>query len=86
MSKIFCLSLKKPFLSAVGIDDRILDRNGVNEMINMPPMEDLLAQTSAILKMPIQKTSQLLGSNAQQLSTNLSQYVKDRTSTATEEN
>ena len=55
-------------------------------MINMPPMEDLLAQTSAILKMLIQKTSQLLGSNAQQLSTNLSQYVKDRSSTATEEN
>ena len=45
-------------------------------------MEDLLAQTSAILKMPIQKTSPLLDSNAQQLSTNLSQYVKDRSSTA----
>ena len=45
-------------------------------------MEDLLAQTSAILKMPIQKTSPLLDSNAQQLSTNLSQYVKERSSTA----
>jgi len=86
--KLFQFEKKAPelYFIAVGIDDRILDRNGVNEMINMPPMEDLLAQTSAILKMPIQKTSQLLGSNAQQLSTNLSQYVKDRSSTATEEN
>ena len=66
-------------LSAVGVEDRILDRKGLENLIALPPIEQLLAETVSILKSPIQKTTQLLGSNVQQLSTNLSQYVKDKT-------
>ena len=66
-------------LSAVGVEDRILDRNGLENLIALPPIEQLLAETVSILKTPIQKTTQLLGSNVQQLSTNLSQYVNDQT-------
>merc|ERR1712223_2216551 len=50
----------------------------IEELIKMPPLESLLAETVAILNSPAQKTSQLLGSNQQALSTNLSQYIKDQ--------
>lgn len=63
---------------AAVVDNRIIDRTGIEELIKMPPLESLLAETVAILNSPAQKTSQLLGSNQQALSTNLSQYIKDQ--------
>jgi len=66
------------YLMAAVVDNRIIDRTGIEELIKMPPLESLLAETVAILNSPAQKTSQLLGSNQQALSTNLSQYIKDQ--------
>ena len=65
-------------ITAAVVDNRIIDRTGIEELIKMPPLESLLAETVAILNSPAQKTSQLLGSNQQALSTNLSQYIKDQ--------
>ena len=69
---------------AVGVEDRILDRKGLQDLADLPPMDQLLSQTAAILKTPIQKTHQLLGSNLQTLSSNLDQYVKDQSPSSEE--
>lgn len=66
------------YLMAAVVENRILDRAGVEELVKMPPLESLLGETVALLNSPAQKTSQLLNSNQQALSTNLSQYVKDQ--------
>ena len=60
------------------VENRILDRAGVEALVKMPLLESLLGETVALLNSPAQKTSQLLNSNQQALSTNLSQYVKDK--------
>ena len=60
------------------VENRILDRAGVEALVKMPTLESLLGETVALLNSPAQKTSQLLNSNQQALSTNLSQYVKDK--------
>lgn len=68
------------FLMAAVVENRILDRRELEQLSKMPPLESLLAETLAILNSPTQKTLQLLNSNQQKLSTNLSQYIKDKTS------
>lgn len=60
------------------VENRMLDRAGIVAMSKMPTIDVLLAETLAILNSPAQKTLQLLNSNQQLLSTNLSQYVKDK--------
>ena len=65
-------------ITAAVVDNRILDRAGIEELIKLPPLESLLGETVAILSSPAQKTSQLLASNQQALSTNLNQYIKDK--------
>lgn len=72
------------FFMAVVVEDRILDRKGLQDLADLPPMDQLLSQTAAILKTPIQKTHQLLGSNLQTLSSNLDQYVKDQSPSSEE--
>jgi len=67
-------------ISAAIIDNRILDRAGLLRLQNLPSIDVLRGQLCAILQMPAQKTLQLLQSNQQTLSTNLTQYVKDKTS------
>ena len=68
------------YLIAAVVENRIIDRAGVEELIKMPPLESLLGETVAILNSPAQKLSQLLNSNQQALSTNLGQYIKDQSS------
>ena len=67
------------YLMAAVIDgNRILDRAEVENLANLPSMDMLLGETVAILNSPAQKTLSLLNSNQQNLATNLSQYVKDK--------
>lgn len=67
------------YISAAIIENRLLDRAGVLKLQNSPTIDVLRGQLCAILQMQVQKTLQLLQSNQQTLSTNLSQYVKDKT-------
>ena len=60
------------------VENRILDRKGIEALEKMPPIESLLGETVALLNSPAQKLSQLLNSNQQALSTNLTQYIKDK--------
>ena len=71
--------IKVIFLGAV-IEDRILDRGQVNNLSQMPSKESLLAETVALLNLPSQKLSRLLNQNQQTLTQNLSQYMKDKSS------
>ena len=66
-------------LLAVVVHGRILSKSGVQDLVNMPDLATQRAELSALLSFNQRKTLSLLGANQQSLSTNLDQYVKDRT-------
>lgn len=65
------------YLMATVVENRILDREQLQQLAKMPPKEMLLGETLAILNSPAQKMTSLLQNNQQELSRNLSQYIKD---------
>lgn len=67
------------FISAAIAEGRILDRAGLLKLQNLPSIDVLRGELCSILQMSAQKTLRLLQSNQQNLSVNLSQYVKDQT-------
>ena len=73
-------------ISAAVVENQILDRNEVEAAAKLPELEVLLAETLAILNSPAQKTLQLLNSNQQNLTTNLSQLIKDQKSDSNSNN
>jgi len=66
-------------LLAAVIHGRILSKAGVQELVTMPDLATQRAELSALLTFNQRKTLSLLGANQQTLSTNLDQYVKDKT-------
>merc|ERR1712180_443795 len=66
-------------LLAVVVHGRILSKAGVQDLVNMPDLATQRAELSTLLSFNQRKTLSLLGANQQSLSTNLDQYVKDRT-------
>eukprot|EP00088_Acartia_fossae_P032513 TRINITY_DN33280_c0_g1_i1.p1 TRINITY_DN33280_c0_g1~~TRINITY_DN33280_c0_g1_i1.p1 ORF type:complete len:262 (+),score=9.97 TRINITY_DN33280_c0_g1_i1:51-836(+) len=60
------------------VENRILSRREVQELVKMPSLEQSRGELLSILNFHQQRTLQLLQSNQQQLSTNLSQYIKDQ--------
>merc|ERR1712051_85643 len=66
-------------LLAAVIHGRILSKAGVQELVTTPDLATLRAELSALLTLNQRKTLSLLGANQQTLSTNLDQYVKDKT-------
>ena len=64
--------------SAAIVEDRMLDRAGMLKLQNLPSIDILRGELCSILQMSAQKTLRLLQANQQNLSTNLSQYVKDQ--------
>ena len=68
-------------VSAAVAEGRILDRAGLLKLQNLPSIDVLRGELCSILQMSAQKTLRLLQSNQQNLSANLTQYVKDQTDT-----
>jgi len=66
-------------LLAAVIHGRILSKAGVQELVTTPDLATQRAELSALLTFNQRKTLSLLGANQQTLSTNLDQYVKDKT-------
>merc|ERR1711981_938783 len=66
-------------LLAAVIHGRILSKAGVQELVTIPDLATQRAELSALLTFNQRKTLSLLGANQQTLSTNLDQYVKDKT-------
>jgi len=71
-------SLDLVFL-CVCVHGRIIDKSQLTKLADMPGIDSLHSELSAILQTPARRTSQLLGSNQQKLSVQLEQYVKDNT-------
>lgn len=71
---------KSPFLFLIGavVEGRILDRGQVQELTALPSLEMLQGELCSILQMPARKTSSLVGRQAQVLSQQLEQYMKDQ--------
>ena len=65
------------FLGVV-VHGRIIDKAQLTKLANMPSIDILHSELSTILQMPLMKTTQLLQSHPQKLSTNLGQYIKDQ--------
>jgi len=78
--KLLDLDKKMPdfLLLGVIVENRLLSKRRLQDMVKMPPIDVLRAELCAILSSPAQKTASLLSSNQQALSTNLAQYVKDQ--------
>ena len=68
-------------VSAAVAEGRILDRAGLLKLQNLPSIDVLRGELCSILQMSAQKTLRILQSNQQNLSANLTQYVKDQTDT-----
>ena len=66
-------------VSAAVAEGRVLDRAGLLKLQNLPSIDVLRGELCSILQMSAQKTLRLLQSNQQNLSANLTQYVKDQT-------
>lgn len=64
-------------LLACVVENRILSRKDLQEMVKMPGLEDSRAELVSILGYHQQNTLRLLQSNQQLLSTNLNQLIKD---------
>ena len=75
----FSIKVPEFQLLAVVVHDRILSKAGVQDLVNMPDLATQRAELSTLLSFNQRKTLSLLGANQQSLSTNLDQYVKDRT-------
>lgn len=59
------------------VENRILSRAEIIALVDMPTLDHLRAELSAILQSPAREVTRLLGANQQQLSTNLQQYFED---------
>eukprot|EP00088_Acartia_fossae_P021397 TRINITY_DN2285_c0_g1_i1.p1 TRINITY_DN2285_c0_g1~~TRINITY_DN2285_c0_g1_i1.p1 ORF type:complete len:269 (-),score=34.46 TRINITY_DN2285_c0_g1_i1:531-1337(-) len=70
------------FLLGAVVDNRILSRKQLQEMTKMPSLDQSRGELVGILGYHQQRTLQLLQANQQQLSTNLTQLVKDRSEPA----
>lgn len=71
--------LFNPFvLPGAVVEGRILDRGQVQELTALPSLEMLQGELCSILQMPARKTSSLVGRQAQVLSQQLEQYMKDQ--------
>lgn len=66
------------FLIAVVAYGKILSKIDIQELSDMPPIEAQRGQLCSILESHQQKTISLLNRNVQELSQNLTQYVKDQ--------
>jgi len=66
------------FLLGAVMENRILSKKQLQEMVKMPNLDESRSQLVALLGHHQQTTVQLLQSNQQQLTTNLSQMIKDR--------
>jgi len=62
----------------VAVHGRILDKSQLAKLATMPTIETLHGELSTLLQMPLMKTTQLLSSGTQKLSSQLEQYVKDQ--------
>ena len=51
--------------SGVIVENRLLSKRRLQDMVKMPPMDALRAELCAILSTPAQKTASLLSSNQQ---------------------
>ncbi len=80
MKKVLQLDKKISIAFILGaiVDDRFLNRQQLQDLVKMPPIEALRAETCAILGSAAQQTSSLLTRNQQMLSANLQQLVKDK--------
>ena len=78
-SSFLMLQVPEFQLLAAVIHGRILSKAGVQELVTMPDLATQRAELSALLTFNQRKTLSLLGANQQTLSTNLDQYVKDKT-------
>ena len=75
---LLMLQVPEFHLLAAVIHGRILSKAGVQELVTMPDLATQRAELSALLTINQRKTLSLLGANQQTLSTNLDQYVKDK--------
>jgi len=77
--KLLSYEKKVPEFSLLGcvMDNRILSKREVQEMNKLAGLEECRGELTAILGHHQQNTLRLLGANQQQLSTNLSQLIKD---------
>jgi len=73
---------KVPEFTLIGcvFDDRILSRKQMHELVKLPSVDESRAQLVSLLSHNQQRTISLLQSNQQQLTTNLSQLIKDNSS------
>ena len=78
-AKLLKYERKIPEFTLIGcvVENRILSRREVQEMIKLPSLEESRGELLSILGYQQQRTLQLLQANQQQLSTNLSQLIKD---------
>eukprot|EP00088_Acartia_fossae_P025325 TRINITY_DN26150_c0_g1_i1.p1 TRINITY_DN26150_c0_g1~~TRINITY_DN26150_c0_g1_i1.p1 ORF type:complete len:265 (-),score=35.75 TRINITY_DN26150_c0_g1_i1:54-848(-) len=66
------------FLLGAVIDNRILSKKQIQDMTKMPSLDTCRGELVSILGYHQQRTLQLLQANQQQLSSNLTQLIKDR--------
>jgi len=59
------------------VENRILSRGELIELVDSPSLDDLRAELSSILQSPAREVTRLLGANQQQLASNLQQYIED---------
>jgi len=59
------------------VENRILSRGELISLVDMPSLDEMRAELSALLQSPAREVTRLLGANQQQLSTNLQQYIDD---------
>jgi len=59
------------------VENRILSRAEIIGLVDMPTLDQVRAELSAILQSPAREVTRLLGANQQQLSTNLHQIIED---------
>lgn len=60
------------------VENRIVSRDQLVQMVDMPSLDQLRGELVSVLQSPASRTTQLLGSNQQQLTANLQQYTKDQ--------
>ncbi len=68
------------FLPSAGaiVQDRFLNKKQLQDLSAMPSIDAVRADLCAVLQVPAQKTTGLLGHNQQVLSQSLQQYLKDQ--------
>ena len=83
-AKLIKYERKVPEFTLIGcvVENRILSRRELQEMVKLPSLDQSRGELLSILGHQQQRTLQLLQSNQQQLSTNLSQMIKDASSSS----